>query len=51
MIAITGEVEHPYEWMHAAHADVWLGFTEDQIEGCFGSARLVDYGYATLGSQ
>lgn len=50
-VAITDEVEHPYEWMRTEHADVWLGFTEDQVEGFFGSARLANYGYATLGSQ
>jgi ubiquinone/menaquinone biosynthesis C-methylase UbiE len=50
-VAVTDAVEHPYEWMRTEHADVWLGFTEDQIEGFFGSARLVNYGYGTLGSQ
>jgi hypothetical protein len=32
-------------------ADVWLGFTPEQIEGFFGSARLARHGYATLGSR
>lgn len=50
-VAITDEVEHRYRWMRAEHADVWLGFTQDQVEGFFGSARLVRYGYAALGSQ
>jgi ubiquinone/menaquinone biosynthesis C-methylase UbiE len=50
-VAITDEIEHPYEWMRTEQADVWLGFTPDQIEGFFGSARLSRYGYATLGSQ
>ncbi len=50
-VAVTDEIEHAYEWMRSEHADVWLGFTEDQVRGCFGSARLVNYGYATLGSQ
>lgn len=50
-VAITDEVEHPYEWMRAEHADRWLGFTVDQVAGFFDSARLVRYGYATLGSQ
>jgi ArsR family transcriptional regulator len=50
-VAITDEVEHPYAWMVEEHADVWLGFTADQVEGFFGSARLAHYGYAPLGSQ
>jgi ArsR family transcriptional regulator len=50
-VAITDEVEHPYTWMIEEHADVWLGFTADQVEGFFGAARLARYGYAALGSQ
>lgn len=50
-VAITDEVEHPYTWMRTEHADVWLGFTEDQVEGFFDAARLVHYGYAPLGMQ
>jgi ArsR family transcriptional regulator len=50
-VAITDAAEHSYEWMRSEQADVWLGFTEDQVEGFFGSARLVRYGYAPLGSQ
>jgi len=50
-VAITDEVEHPYEWMRVEHADVWLGFAEAQVEGWFGAARLVKYGYVPLGTQ
>lgn len=50
-VAITDAIEHPYEWMRTEQADIWLGFTPKQIEGCFSSARLAKYGYATLGSQ
>ncbi len=50
-VAITDAVEHPYEWMRVEHADVWLGFAEDQVESLFGAARLVRYGYAPLGMQ
>ena len=50
-VAITDEMEHPYEWMRTEHADVWLGFSSDQIEGFFGGARLQHYGYAPLGTQ
>jgi ubiquinone/menaquinone biosynthesis C-methylase UbiE len=50
-VAITDAVEHPYEWMRTEQADIWLGFTPEQVEGFFDSARLARYGYATLGSQ
>jgi ArsR family transcriptional regulator len=50
-VAITDAVAHSYEWMRTEQADIWLGFTPEQIEGFFGSARLARYGYATLGSQ
>jgi ubiquinone/menaquinone biosynthesis C-methylase UbiE len=50
-VAITDAVEHPYEWMRTEQADVWLGFTPEQVAGFFGCARLARYGYATLGSQ
>jgi ubiquinone/menaquinone biosynthesis C-methylase UbiE len=50
-VAATDAVEHPYEWMRAEHADVWLGFREDQVAGFFGEARLGHYGYAPLGMQ
>jgi ArsR family transcriptional regulator len=50
-VAITDAVEHAYEWMRTEQADIWLGFTPEQVEGFFGAARLARYGYATLGSQ
>jgi ubiquinone/menaquinone biosynthesis C-methylase UbiE len=50
-VAITDEVEHPYEWMRTEHADVWLGFSESQVEGFFADVRLEHYGYAPLGMQ
>jgi ubiquinone/menaquinone biosynthesis C-methylase UbiE len=50
-VAITDEVEHPYEWMRTEHADVWLGFSESQVEGFFADSRLEHYGYAPLGMQ
>jgi ArsR family transcriptional regulator len=50
-VAITDEIEHPYEWMRTEHADIWLGFSSDQVEGFFGDARLQQYGYAPLGTQ
>ena len=50
-VAITDEVEHPYEWMRAEQADIWLGFSQGEVAQLFSSARLVDYGYASLGMQ
>jgi hypothetical protein len=37
--------------MRTEHADVWLGFREDQIAAFFGAARLQHHGYAPLGMQ
>jgi len=51
VVAVTDEVQHPYEWMRTEQADVWLGFTEPKVDGFFASARLVEYGYASLGMQ
>ena len=50
-IAITDEVEHPYEWMRTKQADIWLGFTPAQVEGYFQQGRLAEYGYSSLGMQ
>ena len=50
-VAVTDEVEHPHEWMRTEHADVWLGFREDQVAGFLGAARLQHQGYAPLGMQ
>lgn len=50
-VAVTDEVEHPYEWMRAEQADIWLGFTARDVAGFFRDARLVDHGYASLGVQ
>ena len=50
-IAIADELEHPYEWMREEHADVWLGFTPEQVEDYFSEVGLADYGYDSLGMQ
>ncbi|MEO6881223.1 MAG: class I SAM-dependent methyltransferase [Mycobacteriaceae bacterium] len=50
-IAITDEIEHHYEWMRTEQADLWLGFTPDQVRGYCEQARLVEYGYSSLGMQ
>jgi ubiquinone/menaquinone biosynthesis C-methylase UbiE len=50
-IVVTDEVEHRYQWMRAEHADVWLGFSEDQVAGFFDAAWLQHFGYSSLGMQ
>ena len=51
VVAVVDEVEHPYAWMREEQADVWLGFTPEQVEGFFSEAGLTDYGYESLGMQ
>jgi ubiquinone/menaquinone biosynthesis C-methylase UbiE len=50
-VIITDEIEHPYAWMREEHADVWLGFGKEQVEGFLQGARLTGYGYESLGMQ
>jgi ubiquinone/menaquinone biosynthesis C-methylase UbiE len=50
-VAIVDEVEHPYAWMREEHADVWLGFAEERVEGFFREAGLGGYGHESLGMQ
>lgn len=50
-VVISDEMEHPYEWMRREHADVWLGFSENEVAGFFESAGLAGYGYESLGMQ
>lgn len=50
-IAVTDEIEHTYEWMRVEQADLWLGFSAEQVRDYFGQARLEEYGYASLGMQ
>jgi ArsR family transcriptional regulator len=50
-IAVTDEAGHSYEWMRAEQADIWLGFTPEQVESYFKQSRLAGYGYASLGMQ
>jgi ubiquinone/menaquinone biosynthesis C-methylase UbiE len=51
VVAIVDEVEHSYEWMREEHADVWLGFKKEQVEGFFREAGLSGYGYEAVGMQ
>ena len=50
-VAVVDAVEHRYEWMREEHADIWLGFGREQIEGLFGAAGLEEVGYESLGMQ
>ena len=50
-VAICDEVEHPYAWMRTEHADVWLGFTERQVETFFRAAGLERLSIESLGMQ
>ena len=51
VVAVVDEVEHPFAWMREEHADVWLGFTREQVEGFFREVGLEAYGYEYLGIQ
>jgi|SRR5829696_5893682 len=51
VVAVVDEVKHPFTWMREEHADVWMGFTRQQIEGFFKAAGLVGFGYEPLGMQ
>lgn len=50
-VAICDELEHPHEWMCEEHADVWLGFSEAQIELLFTAAGLPPPSIEALGMQ
>jgi ubiquinone/menaquinone biosynthesis C-methylase UbiE len=50
-VVITDEVKHPYAWMREEHADVWLGFDQEQVEDFFHGAGLIGYQYESLGMQ
>ena len=50
-VAICDEVEHSYAWMRTEHADVWLGFTEQQVESFFAAAGLERLSIESLGMQ
>ena len=51
VVAVVDEVEHPFAWMREEHADVWLGFEKEQVEGFFREAGLTGHGYESLGMQ
>ena len=51
VVAVVDEVEHPFTWMREEHADVWMGFTRQQIECFFEAVGLAGFGYESLGMQ
>lgn len=51
VVAICDEVEHPYEWMRWEQADIWLGFSAEQLEGFFDAAGLQRLSIEALGMQ
>lgn len=50
-VAICDEYEHPYEWMRHEQADVWLGFTPDQVQRFFAAAAIDQPSLEALGKQ
>jgi ubiquinone/menaquinone biosynthesis C-methylase UbiE len=45
------EVEHPWKWMREEHADIWLGFTPEQVRAFFAAAGLESSSLESLGRQ
>jgi ubiquinone/menaquinone biosynthesis C-methylase UbiE len=41
-VGITDADSHTYEWMRTEQADLWLGFTPEQMAGFFADARLLE---------
>ncbi len=50
-VAICDEVQHPWAWMREEHADIWLGFTAEQVHEFFGAAGLPEPSLEALGRQ
>lgn len=50
-VALVDAVEHPFEWMRREHADLWLGFRQEEVETFFKKAGLDAFGYESLGMQ
>ena len=46
-VVIIDLVKHANDWTRAVMADLWLGFTESQIQGYLREAGLVDVSYST----
>jgi ubiquinone/menaquinone biosynthesis C-methylase UbiE len=50
-VAVCDAVEHPYTWMREEHADVWLGFTAEQVTEWFTAIGLERLSVEALGMQ
>ena len=50
-VVITDAVPHGFEWFKTELADVWLGFTREEIERWFGDAGLSPRRYELIGKR
>lgn len=50
-VVITDEQSHPFEWFKTELADVWLGFTREQIDQWFAGAGLSSRRYELIGKR
>ncbi len=50
-VVITDAVRHPFEWFKTELADVWLGFTREEIERWFSGAKLARRRYELIGKR
>ncbi|MBI4787830.1 MAG: methyltransferase domain-containing protein [Chloroflexi bacterium] len=50
-VVITDALRHPFEWFKTELADVWLGFTHEEIENWFGGAGLSSRRYELIGKR
>lgn len=46
-VVISDLVEHDYDWTREVMADVWLGFTEEQIQKWLAASGLTDTTYSS----
>ncbi len=50
-VVITDAVHHTFDWFKTELADVWLGFTREEIESWFGGAGLSSRRYELIGKR
>ncbi len=50
-VVITDAVRHHFEWFKIELADVWLGFTPEEIEQWFSGAGLSAHRYELIGKR
>jgi ArsR family transcriptional regulator len=48
---ITDATRHAFEWFKTEMADVWLGFTREEIETWFASVGLSSFRYELVGTR